>query len=282
VGKDAIESDGEVDTQNRYAATVMVSALMLGTTGACNGALVTPSLVLTAGRCVCARQVSASKDGPPPLPVGAMACAQRAVVTIVTYEQGDSPYRPGMHVRFHEGTVRPHPEFNILSPSPPTAVIHADLAVIVLDKPLGAAVPLLPAADEDVRPGESLITAGYGDIAMPGRLFGLRYFRKSKVSANTSYPEGPIRYEQEGTTPRGNYAGGPCIREGKRGPRLIGIAGLGTDAALSFTSIRAHSGWLRSEIDRAARKDTKRGRFLSRAFTCRSTVGRSRALSRCR
>lgn len=59
-------------------------------------------------------------------------------------------------------------------------------------------------------------------------------------------------YEQQGAFVYNGYTGGPCFREGESRRWLVGIASVGPDQQLSFTSTYFFRDWLRAELQRAA------------------------------
>ncbi|MBN1208694.1 MAG: hypothetical protein JXB05_27785 [Myxococcaceae bacterium] len=143
------------------------------------------------------------------------------------------------------GRVRPHPRFRLVLDSQGHVVENrADLAVILLDESMLGRFPEVTLARTEARAGEQLIMVGYGHDEAVGTVFGVRYFRKNRVSAGS----GSFGYEQQGPYLYAGYDGGPCLREEDQGEWLVGVASAGSHRELSCTSIPAYAEWLSVEL----------------------------------
>jgi hypothetical protein len=177
---------------------------------------------------------------------------ERASVTTVAYEASENPERPTLRIRSYEGQVRPHPSFQILlDASGAQRTNDADLSVIWLDRPVELPHRGVRLADSEVRPQESLMMAGYGHDRVVGSRHGARYFRENQVTRVPAPAKGWALYAQQGASLYEGFDGGPCFREEGQEQRLVGIAGMSTSEALSFTSTFFYQDWLRSELQRA-------------------------------
>lgn len=94
--------------------------------------------------------------------------------------------------------------------------------------------------------------AGYGYGEEFGQIYGLRFFRKNHVTRFSSSSAGRIIYEQQGVFLYNGFKGGPCFREDERGTWLVGVASIGLDRELAFTSTRPYQEWVLAEIQRAS------------------------------
>lgn len=220
-----LELIGERDVDNRYASAVMVTADAPSMEGGCSGVLLHPRLVLTAGHCVCT-----GKD-----------CAKHAQVTTILHVPSPHSSKPTIVSQSQRGEVRLHPEFER----------HANLAVILLEKPLRLDVPEVLLPSSEVQVGERLVMAGFGHEKGLLRVHGARYFKKGKVTRVLPSEGGTVLFAPEGPYLNTSYSGGPCFREGEKSRGLVGIVGLGTDQEMSFTSTYFHRDWLRAELQHA-------------------------------
>jgi len=240
---------GTMDTKNRYTSTVMLSMDEPIKSVDCSGILLAPRLVLTAGSCVCARREVTTSPASGGVLLDSSRCVEQVFVTTVLYESAIDEFR--VDKRFHTvmGLVKPHPEFRLVLDGQGDAVEnHADLAVILLEKPMLGGFPAVPLAKTEAQIGELLTMAGYGHDEVIGTVFGTRYFRKNRVTAVDVMGGGSFRYEQQGPYLFEGYDGGPCLREDERGARLVGIASVGSHRQLLCTSIPAYWEWLRAEL----------------------------------
>jgi hypothetical protein len=154
-----------------------------------------------------------------------------------------------MEFRIYRGTVRPHPRLSVVLDERGAAVSSdADLAVILLDKPVGGEASAVHLARTEAQPGESLIMAGYAhDEARGfGGVYGVRYFRKNLVTNPVTNGKG--FYQQQGPYLWDGYTGGPCFREDANGLWLVGVAGRKVGEELVFASTVSFRDWLEAEL----------------------------------
>ncbi len=254
-----LEYAGEMDLKNRYASAVMVSFNDAMEGPQCSGTLVGPNLVLTAGSCVCSPSKSAGAGSAKRMFVDGSACAPRVfVTTVVNGAVRDMRWKETtteMEFRIYRGTVRPHPQLNVVFDERGAVVSSdADLAAIPLDEPVGGEVSAVPLARTEAQPGESLIMAGYAHDGARGSVgvYGVRYFRKNLVTNPVTNRRG--FYQQQGPYLWDGYTGGPCFREDADGRWLVGVAGKAVGEELVFASVVFFRGWLDEELRRAQKR----------------------------
>ncbi len=244
---------GEVDGENRYRQAVMVTVLSGGEgVRSCSGTAISRHVVLTAGHCVCTKRQLAPTESGAQAFVDASACFDEAEVTTLVYT---SRPEPGWTLwdsqgTSHGGRVQPHPALRIvLDEEGRVSASRADLALIFLSRPLG--FPGLPLGDEDVRVGESITIVGYGydeDADVSG---SERRFNTNKVTRLMTPEDERVLIQQPGDHRYRQDSGGPCLRQGVKGPSLVGISSRWLGEGAAFTSIHGYKDWLREAIRRA-------------------------------
>jgi trypsin len=221
----------------------------------CSGVIVAPQLVLTAGHCVCHSSQSPSPKGGVEQRVAATSCAETAIVTVFFYEQDprNTQQIVGSTYVEHRGKVRPHPALVIrLDARQDLISSHADLAVIHLETPVPPGFRAAQLARTSAVPGETLTRVGFGYDETLGALDGRRLVQKSRVLKALAPADGRFLLEDaDGYTFRGD-SGGPCFRETRRGPELVGISTTGLGQDPTMTSLLPYSEWLRDEISSGA------------------------------
>jgi hypothetical protein len=244
------ESAGKVDLENRYSSTVMVAADEPFFEMRCSGVLLAPRLVLTAAHCMCMGRKATRPGGMEGTLMDNSRCARNATVTTVLYEHGAARNEPDMQFETRRGQVHLHPGFEIFLDAQESVVSsHADLAVILLDEPVKTRVSYVSLANTESQAHESLVMVGYGNDKRLGGLYGMRYFRKNEVTRSRG--DGRFLYEQQGAFVYNGFNGGPCFREQGNDRWLAGIAILGSDKELSFTSTYFYRAWLQTELQQA-------------------------------
>ncbi|MBN1205491.1 MAG: trypsin-like peptidase domain-containing protein [Myxococcaceae bacterium] len=250
-----------MDFSNQYASTIMLLEAARNVYANCSGVLLNPRVALTAASCVCPPRRANEQGIAPKGPVGPSACAEEAFMGRVWYsfrESQRSKERPAsLKMRRFAGKVRVHPAFKLeLDEKGAVVSTEADLALIILEAPVAESLPFVPFADTEVQEGEMLVMAGYGDDLRFRDEPYLRYFRRNKVTQVQGRSDGKVRYEQQGAFVYNGYTGGPCFREDKRQRWLVGIASVGSEQELAFTSTYFFKDWLRVELQRVGATDS--------------------------
>ncbi|MBN1209069.1 MAG: trypsin-like peptidase domain-containing protein [Myxococcaceae bacterium] len=250
-----------MDVSNRYASTLMLTADGEQVYASCSGILLNSRVALTAASCVCPPRHAASQGVPEKGPMGPSACAERAFMGTVRYGARtgsalkEAPESTTM--RRFEGSVRVHPSFKLeLDDQGAVVSTQADLAIIILDSPVDEPLPHVPFAEAEVQENEALVMAGYGDDPRFRDRPWIRYFRRNKVTQLHGGSGGRVLYEQQGAFVYNGYTGGPCFREDTSQRWLVGIASVGTERELSFTSTYFFRDWLHAELQRGATADS--------------------------
>lgn len=246
---------GEMDVKNHYVSTVMLSLRDPREMPDCSGVLLSPQRVLTAASRVCALRGETPASEGAETRAGASSCAKRVFVTAVVYGEVGSPRLKELSTQmgFHtaEGSVRPHPEMELVLDKRGFVLSgRADLAIILLDKPLKiGGGEVLPPHDE-VHGGESLVMAGYGHDPQVGGFYGARYFRTNRVTGIRPSSEGrQIVYAQQGAYAYNGFDGGPCFREDGKRRWLVGIASARADQELTCTSTTLCRDWILEQLE---------------------------------
>jgi hypothetical protein len=231
---------GRPDFANRYATTVMVTSKDPLEGAECSGLLVSPEVVLTTASCVCR-----DLNGP--------ACAEHVYASTVLYGEVIREDLADFRVRSYRGVVSPHPEFRLLRDGNGSVVSSwADLALILLEEPMEWEFAQLPLREEESQVGEQLHMAGYGYGTQWGQLYGMRFVRRDPITRASTAGGGRVVYEQQGAFLYNGFHGGPCFYEDERGRWLAGIASVGTERELAFTSLLPCQSWLNAGIERAS------------------------------
>jgi hypothetical protein len=162
---------------------------------------------------------------------------------------------PGYESRTYTGTeVRPHPEFKLLLDEQGRVKdASADLAIILLEEPVGEAIPPILLADMDVHAGEAFVMTGYTYDKIVGGIAGQRRFNRYQIEELMPSGDGRALFKQPGRDLYMGDSGGPCLRDGPHGLVLIGISSRGLGASPTFTRTYPYRDWLASELERAAR-----------------------------
>jgi hypothetical protein len=245
---DVFLQGGEIDFYNQYPWSVMLTTQDPGQGARCSAVLLSPQIALTAGHCVCARRKSLTPEGTTRTLIDALDCARLTYITTVFFRGGRANLSllNDLELRTYTGEVQPHPELQVVLDEQANVVARrADLALIALHTPVSHNFPSLPIAQDEAQTGESLVMSGFGSDERFDQLPGIRYFRRDKVTA--ALGDGHFLYEQQGAYLYNGFNGGPCVREDKRGRSLIGIASLGTEKELAFTSTVFYRQWIESQ-----------------------------------
>jgi hypothetical protein len=162
---------------------------------------------------------------------------------------------PGYESRTYPGIeIRPHPELKLLLDEEGRIKdASADLAIVLLEEPVGEALPPIPLADLDVHAGEAFVMASYTYDKVVGGIAGQRRFSRYQIEELMPPGDGRALFKQPGRDLYTGDSGGPCLREGPHGLALIGISSRGLGTSPTFTRTYPHRDWLASELERAAR-----------------------------
>jgi hypothetical protein len=161
-----------------------------------------------------------------------------------------------------------HPDFEIIfgrrARGSHVVWSNADLAVILLERPVPFSQPPLELADSEVQPGDIITMVGFSFGTSSPPRYGVRHFGENRVNRLLSLETGSTVFRvEEQVLPDGGAAshaqmgdsGGACIKRGARN-LLVGITTVGgtkpTGEPMSFfTSVYAHKRWLLQMLELA-------------------------------
>jgi hypothetical protein len=245
---------GEADAANHYPFTVIVIAKASGghePQRACSGAIIAPWLVLTAGNCVCPRSRPIPPEGQGNTLTDASTCETTASVMTFTYEALRAEAGMESWSERYQGTIRPHPRLEIRFDSHGKVVSsQANLALIVLDRPVKKNTPPVPISAEAAQAGETLTVVGYGYIQGITGLDGKRRFSQEKVLRTVDANSGQVLFGLPELHGYKGDTGGPCLRETAQGPVLVGISNRGFGDESTLTNVSGYQDWLSGEMKR--------------------------------
>lgn len=244
---------GKPDFENHHTSTVMIATDGPLAAAQCSGVLLSSRLVLTAASCVCRPQKVTTAEGDTTTLFDSSSCSPSAYATTAEYGKVVNEYTAETAMHSFVGAVRPHPDFKLLLDGQKVVTHHADLAVLVLEKPVPGEIRPASLADQEVRAQEILVMVGYGYGMEFGQIFGLRFVRRDKVLSEAPGGGGRFLYEQQGAFLYNGFRGGPCFREIRGRTTLAGIASIGTAQELSLTSTYLYRDWLDSVIQRSSK-----------------------------
>ncbi len=247
-----------LDAANLYSSVVMVTTNATKTEGGeveCSGVFIAPRLALTSARCVCVQRRSRTAPAKSHPPLHAPACARNTTVTLASYEAsaGEESFR--FQHREYPGKVRPHPALKIqYDDDGAITSAHADLAVILLDRPVADLVPAALAQTE-VKVGEELVLVAYVHAEEQGGIYRTRHFSKASVKGLVS---GEGRFSTDRPAPgfHASAGGGPYLRESEEGVLLVGISSGEAGEGAASTSTLFYQDWLLAEIQHATQEPT--------------------------
>jgi hypothetical protein len=248
-----MELGGPVDFENRYQAAVMVSAVLSEEEVLrCSGAAISRHVVLTAGHCVCKRRQERPRGSGSQTVMDASACLEVAKVETVFYkppvEKGTRS--SGSRGAIYHGKAHPHPSFKaVLDERGRVVFSHADLALVILNKPLE--FPGVPLSDGKVQVGDPIIIVGHEYDEVEDVFGGERRFSMNTITRLGTAEDERILVQQPGGHRYRQDSGGPCLRQGTKGGMLVGVSNRWLGEGAAFTSIHGYQAWLRDSIQHA-------------------------------
>lgn len=250
--------EGEPDALNRYPFVVRIAPQGLEPRPGlrhCAGVIVAPRLVLTAGHCFCWRHPVSTPEGSVEHRIESSSCVRDALMDIFFYEYAPSKppdYIASHATKYYRGQVRPHPQLEVrLDEKGGVLSSHADLALLVLNKPVPVGFRPVPLAKTGARLQEPLVRVGFAYSEEAGMLDDTRFVHTSKLIAALDSQGERFQFERR-TSPfsRGD-SGGPCLRPSRRGPMLVGISTTGLGHEPMMTDLQGFRDWLQEEIQLA-------------------------------
>lgn len=285
-----VMSESHLDSQNRYLPALAITTTFQhperGTDiRTCSGVLIHPRVVLTAGHCVCHERKAAPPEASDTSTVDSSTCAKASRVEALRYEADEQGATRVEALGSYSGRVEPHGSLRILYKEVDTEggrqtsaeFSTADLAVIILDRPMPEEVRPVVLAEQSVWLKERVLMVGYGATSdtmratRPVRRYGENEVASIREDGATFYVgrqyeiEPMYRGEKPGLVRvKGSYAergdsGGPCFRERKGKLELVGVARstLSPPVVLSsYTSVPRYLTWIRQKVAEAEARGT--------------------------